>query len=62
MQMNPAQFQIKLVKHAVIADAEFEFRAALQPFVRKIPKPHSHFVNFALHGLADARRQIVKGF
>jgi hypothetical protein len=62
MQMNPAAFQIKFVKHAVIADAEFEFRAALQPFVREMIQPHSYFVNFALHGLADAGRQIVKGF
>ena len=62
MQMNPARFQIKFVKHAVIAGAEFEFRATLQPFVRKMIQSHSHFVNFALQGLANAGRQIVKGF
>ena len=54
MQINPAKFHIEFVKHAVIAGAEFEFRAALQPFVREIFQLHSHFINLALHRFADA--------
>ncbi len=62
VQINPAKFQIKFIKHAVITGTEFEFRTALQPLVREIVQSHSHFVNFALHGFAQAGRQIVKGF
>ena len=62
MQIYPTKLHIEFVKHAIIADAEFEFRAALQPFVREIFQSHSHFINFALHRFADAGRQIVKCF
>ena len=62
MQINPAQFHIKFVKHAVVADTKFEFWTALQPVVREIFQSHSHFINLALHGFTDAGRQIVKCF
>ncbi len=62
MQINPAKFQIEFIKHAVIADAEFEFGTALQPLVWGIFQPRAQFINFTLHGFADARRQIVEGF
>ena len=62
MQINPAEFQIEFVEHTVVANAEFEFRPPLQPFVRKIFQPRSHLVNLALNGFADTSRQIVKRF
>lgn len=62
MQIDPAKFYVKLVKHAVIANAEFEFRTALQPFVRKIFQSQYHFINPAPHSFADIGRQIFKGF
>ncbi len=62
MQIYPAKAHIEFVKHTAIAGAEFEFRAALQPFVRETFQSHSHFINLALHRFADAGRQIVKCF
>ena len=35
MEMNAAQLYIKLVEHPVVADAQFEFRAALQTLARE---------------------------
>ena len=61
MQINPSEFHIEFVKHAVIAGAELEFRTALQSFVREIFQSRSHFINLALHHFTDADRQIVKG-
>jgi len=56
------KFHVEFVKHAVVADAEFEFGTALQPLVREIFQSRSHFINFALHGFANAGWQAVKRF
>jgi len=60
MEINAAKFHVEFVKHAVVADAEFEFRPALQPLVREIFQPRPHFINLALCCFADAGRQTVK--
>ena len=60
VEINAAKLHVEFVKHAIVADAEFEFRTALQPLVREIFQPRPHFINFALHRFADAGRQIVK--
>jgi hypothetical protein len=62
VKINAAKFQIEFIKHPVVANAEFEFRTALQPFVREIIKPRPHFINLSLDGLAKAGRQAVKRF
>lgn len=60
VEINAAKFQIKFIKHAVVTNAKFEFRAALQPLVREVFQPRPHFINLALHRFADAGRQTVK--
>jgi hypothetical protein len=62
VEINSAKFHIKFVKHTVVADAQLEFRAALQSLVRESFQPRAHVVNLALHHFADAGRQIVEGF
>jgi hypothetical protein len=62
VEINAAKLHIEFVKHAVVAGAEFEFRTALQPFVRESFQPRSQFINLALHCFADTGRQIVKRF
>jgi hypothetical protein len=60
VKINAAKFQIEFIKHAPVADTKFEFRAALQPFVREILKPRSHFINLALDRFTDAGRHGVE--
>jgi len=60
MQINPAKFHIRFVKHAVIADAQFEFSTALQPLMRETFQPCAHFIYFTLHSFTNGERQIVK--
>ena len=62
VKINAAKFQIEFIKHAIVADAEFEFRTALQSFVGKTFKPRPHFINLVLDGLTKARRQVVERF
>ena len=62
MKINPAKFHVEFIKHAVVADAEFKFRSALQPFVREFLQTQAHFINFTLHRFADTRRQIIERF
>ena len=62
MKINSAKLHIESVKHAVVANTEFEFRTALEPFVREILQTQAHFINFALHGLPNARRQLIERF
>jgi len=62
MEIDSSKLHIEFVKHAVITDAEFEFRPALQSLVREVLQSRPHFINFVLHGFADAGRQVVKRF
>ena len=62
MKINAAKFHIEFVKHAVVTDAEFKFRSALQSFVREFLQTQAHFINLALHHFADTRRQIIERF
>ena len=60
MQINPTEFRIEFVKHTIVAYAEFEFRTALQSFMREFLQPQAHLINFALYDLPNARRQVVE--
>jgi len=53
MEINPAKFQIELVKQPIITDSQLEFRAALQTFVRVSVETRAHFVNLALQHFTD---------
>jgi hypothetical protein len=61
VEINTAQFHIELVKHAVIADTQFEFRAALQALVWERLQPCAHFIHLSFHGRANRQRQLVEG-
>ena len=62
VKIDPAQIHIELVKHAVVAGAQLEFRPALQPLVREGVQPRAQLINFLLHGLANRSQQRVEGF
>jgi len=47
---------------AGIPNAELEFKTALQPLVREIFQTQAHFINFALNGFANTRRQVIERF
>lgn len=47
---------IEFVKHAVIAYPQLALRSALQALVRKGCELCSHFINLALHSLANSSR------
>ena len=53
MEINATEFRVELVEHAVIADAQFKFRAALQALVRERLQSRAHFIHFALHDGAN---------
>ena len=61
MKMNATEFPVELVKHAVIADAQFEFRAALQALVRERLQSRAQFIHFSLHDGANGARQAIEG-
>jgi hypothetical protein len=52
---------VELIKHAVIANAQFEFRAALQALVRERFQSRTHVIHLALNGVANGRRQAIEG-
>ena len=60
VEINAAKVHVEFVKYPVVADAEFEFRTALQPFMREILQTQAHFINLALHELPNARRQVIE--
>ena len=60
MQKYPAELCIELVEHSVIADAQLEFRAALQALVRKIAQTCSHFIDLSLYIDLNLPWQIVE--
>ena len=62
VEINSSKFHIKFVKHPVVTNAQFEFRPALQPLVRKNFQTRAHFINLALHGFTDGGGQIVERF
>jgi len=62
MEVDASLLHIEFIEDAIIADAQLEFRAALEPFVREISQSRSHFIHFALHCVADGRRQGIEGF
>ncbi len=61
MEMDAAQLRVEFVKHAIIAHAKFEFRPALQTFVRENFQTPAHLIHLALHRLTDGSRQGIKG-
>ena len=60
MEINATLLHIELVEHTVIADAQFEFRAALQALVCKRLQSRAHFIHFPLHNGANGGRQVVE--
>ena len=60
MKANSTNFYIEFVQHAMVANTEFEFRTALQSFVREIFQAQAHFINLALHRFTNGRRQTIK--
>ena len=60
VEVNPSEFHIKFVKHAIITNADFKFRTTLQTLVRKTFQTCSHIIDFTLDHFADGKRQIVK--
>ena len=60
VKRKAALLHVEFVKHAVIANAQFEFRATLQPLMRKGFQARAHFIHFLFHGSADGGGQTVK--
>ena len=53
METDATQLHLKLVEHTVIADAQSEFRAALQALVRERLQSRAHLVHLLFHGGAN---------
>jgi hypothetical protein len=60
VQIQAAQTQIEFVKHAVIADSQFEFGAVLKSLVREAVQPSAHLIDLAFDGVTDGRWKRIK--
>lgn len=56
MEINATELCVELVEHAVITDAEFEFRAVPQAVVRECPEARAHFIHLFFHPGANGAR------
>ena len=53
MEINAAKLRVELIKHPVIADAQFEFRTALQSLMWERLQSCAHFIHLPFHGGAN---------
>ena len=49
VEPNSSERNIKLIDHAIVANAQFEFRSTLEPLIWEVCQPDSHVI----HGLSD---------
>lgn len=57
MEINATLVQVDLVKHAIIADSQFELPAPFQSLVRETFQSHAHLVHLSLDNFTDRGRK-----
>jgi len=62
VKINATLLDIEFVKNTIIADPQFELRAALQFLVLKTGQPPAHVVHLPLDKFTDRRRQLIERF
>ena len=62
VEMDVTLPQVELVEYAIIADAQLEFRPALESLVGKRFQSCAHFIHFALHWVTGGLWQRIKRF
>ena len=60
MEEDATLFGVKLVKHSIVSNPQFELGPSLQSLVRKGFEPPAHLIHFALDGLAGSQWERIE--